>query len=137
MVSDVAVSVPRAVADEVIVHARAALPNEACGFLAGRDGRVTRFLPALNAEPSPYFYRVDPMDQLRIYEDVEARGEDVVAALHSHTRSPAFPSRTDVELAGPFEGTYVILSLAADPPVLKAFALGQGRMAARALVIED
>ena len=134
--SDAPVRLPRRIADEVVAHARAAVPNEACGFLAGRDGVVTRFLPAVNAEPSPYFYRIDPMDQLRIQDDIDDAGEEVVAAYHSHTRSPAFPSRTDLDLAGPFEGAYVICSLASDPPVLKAFTLGAGRITPRPLLVE-
>lgn len=134
--TDTAVRVPRAVADEIVAHAREALPNEACGYLIGREGRITRFAPVLNAEPSPYFYRMDPTDQLRIHREADEADEDVVAAYHSHTRSPAFPSRTDLELAGPFEGLYVILSLASEPPLLKAFTLGAGRIAPRPLVVE-
>jgi proteasome lid subunit RPN8/RPN11 len=136
VVSDGALRVPRAVADEVVAHARAAVPNEACGYLVGLDDQVTRFVPVVNAEPSPYFYRMDPEDQLRIEAELAESGEDVVASYHSHTRSPAFPSRTDLDLAGPFEGTYVILSLASDPPALKAFTMGRGRIAPRPLVVE-
>ncbi len=128
--------VPRAVADEVVAHARAALPNEACGYLVGLDDRVTRFVPVVNAQPSPYFYRMDPADQLRVARELHDAGEDVVAAYHSHTRSPAFPSRTDLDEAG-LGGTFVILSLASHPPALKAFTLGQGRVTPRALVVED
>ncbi len=135
--TDVAVRVPRAVVEEVVAHARAALPNEACGYLVGLEGRVTRFVPVVNAEPSPYFYRMDPADQLRIEQELAAVGEDVVAAYHSHTRSPSFPSRTDLDLAGPFDGTYAILSLGSDPPVLKAFTMGRGRITPRPLVVED
>ena len=130
------VRVPRSVVDEVVAHARAALPNEACGYLVGLDDRVTRFVPVVNAEPSPFFYRMDSTDQLRIEQELAEAGEDVVASYHSHTRSPAFPSRTDLELAGPFEGTYAILSLGSDPPVLKAFTMGRGRIAPRPLVVE-
>jgi len=39
---------PRALRDELVAHARAGLPNEACGILGGRDGVVERFYPAIN-----------------------------------------------------------------------------------------
>ena len=38
--------IPAAVRDEIVAHARAGLPNEACGILAGSGDRVERFYPA-------------------------------------------------------------------------------------------
>ena len=38
--------IPAALRDEIIAHAREGLPNEACGILAGREGRVEQFFPA-------------------------------------------------------------------------------------------
>ncbi len=130
-------TVPRAVADEVVAHARAGLPNEACGLLSGTDGAVTRFHPARNADASPYRYSVDPADLLRITTEIDDAGEDVVAIYHSHTRSPAFPSRTDLDLAFWPDAAYLIVSLASEPPDLKAFTLRDGRVAPRPLVIAD
>ena len=53
---------PPAVATELLRHARAELPNEACGLLSGSlaDGRATRFHPARNADASPLRYNVHP-----------------------------------------------------------------------------
>ena len=47
------VVIPAAVRDEIVAHARAGLPNEACGILAGRDGRVERFFPARARRAEP------------------------------------------------------------------------------------
>ncbi len=123
-----------AIADEIVAHARAGLPDEACGIVAGRDGVASRFYPAINADASPYRYAIDSRDLLRIVTEIEDGGEDVVAIYHSHTRSPAFPSRTDVELAFWPDAAYLIVSLASDPPDLKAFAIRDGRIARRELV---
>ena len=128
-------ALPRALADEIVAHARAGLPNEACGILGGRDGAATRFYPAQNADASPYRYTIDPADLLRIVTEIEDGGDDVVAIYHSHTRSPAFPSRTDVELAFWPDAAYLIVSLEADTPDLKAFAIRDGRIARRDLVV--
>ena len=104
--------IPAAVRDEIVGHARAGLPNEACGILAGRDGRVERFFPAESDEPSPYYYRIEARDQIRIMNAIEDAGLDLVGIYHSHTSSPAYPSRTDAEQAFWPDAVYVIVSLA-------------------------
>jgi proteasome lid subunit RPN8/RPN11 len=129
------VTLSRAFADEIIAHARAGLPDEACGIVAGRDGVATAFHPTRNADASPFRYSIDSADLLRIVTGIEDAGEDVLAIYHSHTRSPAFPSRTDVELAFWPDAAYLIVSLATDPPDLRAFEIRDGRIAARELVI--
>jgi [CysO sulfur-carrier protein]-S-L-cysteine hydrolase len=106
------VVIPAAVRDEIVAHARAGLPNEACGILAGVDGRVERFFPAESDEPSPYYYRIESRDQIRIMNEIDAAGLDLVGIYHSHTSSPAFPSRTDAEQAFWPDAVYVIVSLA-------------------------
>jgi proteasome lid subunit RPN8/RPN11 len=128
-----ALRLPRALADEIVAHARAGLPDEACGIVAGREGEATRFFPAVNADASPYRYSIDSADLLRIVTTIEDAGEELVAIYHSHTRSPAFPSRTDVELAFWPDAAYLIVSLAADPPDLRAYAIRDGRIARRPL----
>ncbi len=116
----------RAQADALIDHARAEFPNECCGLIAGRDGAATRVLPATNAEGTPVMYVMDPPEQMALMDDIDDAGEDLLAIYHSHTRSAAYPSRTDVELAFYAEPLYVIVSLQqADTPVIRAFRLSR------------
>jgi proteasome lid subunit RPN8/RPN11 len=42
---------------------------------------------------------VDPEDLVRIVLAIEAAGEDLTAIFHSHTRTPAVPSATDLRSA--------------------------------------
>jgi proteasome lid subunit RPN8/RPN11 len=42
---------------------------------------------------------------------IEDAGEELVAIYHSHTKSAAYPSQTDVNLAGWPDAVYVIVSL--------------------------
>ena len=135
MVADAPLQLSRAMADEIVAHARAGLPNEACGILSGVDATATRFHPAINGEPSPYRYSIDSQDLLRIVTDIDDAEEDLLAIYHSHTRSPAFPSRTDVDLAFWPDAAYLIVSLASDPPDLRAFTIREGRIAKRELVL--
>jgi proteasome lid subunit RPN8/RPN11 len=98
----------------LLAHARAELPNEACGLLSGSeaDRLVTTFHPARNAEASPLRYSVHPEDLVRITFAIEDAGEDLVAIFHSHTRSPAVPSATDRRAAMYPDAFYLLASLA-------------------------
>ena len=87
----------------------------------------------MNADASPFRYSIDASDLLRIVTDIDDAEEDLLAIYHSHTRSPAFPSRTDVDLAFWPDAAYLIVSLASDPPDLRAFTIRDGRIAKREL----
>jgi proteasome lid subunit RPN8/RPN11 len=129
---------PSAMAGEMIAHARAGLPNEACGVLAGANGRPERVFPMRNAEASPVVYRFDGNEQLRVFGEIEDNGWELVAIFHSHTHTEAYPSPTDRAQAhwrDPVSGReaaaypgvrYLILSLAEQEPVLRAFTFRDG-----------
>ena len=117
---------PAAMVEEIIAHARADAPNEACGIIAGKDGRATRLYRAINAEASPYRYSVDTKDLLRIHKDVDARDEEFLVIYHSHTHTDAYPSPTDVRLAAWPDAYYVLVSLKDEPPVVRAFRILDG-----------
>jgi len=110
-------------------HARAELPNEACGLLSGslEDGRATTFHPARNAEASPLRYNVHPEDLVRITFAIEDAGGELVAIFHSHTRSTAVPSATDRRSAMYPDAVYLLASLA-DPDAPPARALRAWRI---------
>jgi len=116
VVADTSLTIPGAVADQLLAHARSELPNEACGLLAGglASGTATAFHPARNAEASPLRYNVHPDDLVRIVFAIEDEGQDLVAIFHSHTRSPAVPSATDRRTAQ-YPDAYYVLATLADP----------------------
>jgi proteasome lid subunit RPN8/RPN11 len=121
------VRLPRALAEELVAHARADLPNECCGMIAGNDGVATRVHRAANTESSPFMYVMEPREQLRIMDEIDASGDDLLAIYHSHTRSAAYPSRTDVELAFFPDTLYLIVSLAdREAPEIRAFRIARG-----------
>ncbi|MBA3688008.1 MAG: M67 family metallopeptidase [Chloroflexi bacterium] len=124
-----ALVLPPSVADELMRHARAELPNEACGLLSGSpaNGRVSRFHPARNVEASPLRYNVHPEDLVRITFAIEDEGEELAAIFHSHTRSAAVPSATDRRTAMYPDAFYLLASLA-DPDARPARALRAWRI---------
>jgi [CysO sulfur-carrier protein]-S-L-cysteine hydrolase len=120
---------PKGFAEAIITQARSEYPNEACGLLAGNDGEATRLYRMTNAERSPVIYRMEPKEQLRVFREMEEEGLELVAIYHSHTRSPAYPSDTDVRLAYYPEAVYLIVSLAdPDRPELRGFRIEDGRV---------
>jgi [CysO sulfur-carrier protein]-S-L-cysteine hydrolase len=113
---------PGALADEIVAHCERGRPNEACGILAARDGTVARVFAMSNAESSPVRYSLDPREQLAVYKELDNRGWELGAVFHSHTRTEAYPSPTDVRLASE-DVPYLIVSLATPPPSLRAFRI--------------
>ena len=98
--------------DAIVAHARRDHPDEACGVVAGPEGsdRPERFVPMVNAAGSPTFYEFDPTDLLRLYREMDDRGEEPVVIYHSHTATEAYPSRTDIGLAMEPNAHYVLVS---------------------------
>ena len=97
---------------QIVAHARADHPDEACGVIAGPAGRdrPERFIPMLNAERSPTFYRFDSLEQLQVWREMDDRDEEPVVIYHSHTATEARPSRTDISYASEPGAHYVLVS---------------------------
>jgi proteasome lid subunit RPN8/RPN11 len=128
----------RALLEELIDHARDDLPNECCGIVASDDGAAVKVFRATNAEASPVRYSLDPREQYRITMEIEEQGWELGAIYHSHTRSEAYPSQTDVNLAFYPDAVYVIVSLREpDDPEVRAFRIAEERIEEVALTIED
>jgi proteasome lid subunit RPN8/RPN11 len=102
----------RELVDKIVAHARADHPDEACGVIAGPAGSddPQRFIPMVNAARSPTFYEFDSGDLLKLYREMDERGEEPVVIYHSHTATEAYPSRTDVALAAEPNAHYVLVS---------------------------
>lgn len=112
--------------DELIAHAREESPNECCGYLRARDGVVDRTFRARNPRRSPYGYELDPQSLLAANE-LDDEGWEV-AIYHSHPRSPAEPSQTDINLATYPHWTYLIVSLDGDAPHVRGWRIADGRV---------
>ena len=121
-----------ALAHELLAHARAEVPNEACGILSGpADGEMaTAYHPARNVDASPYVYTVHPEDLVRIVLAIEDAGDDLLAIFHSHTHTPAEPSATDRRQAMYPDAIYLLATLmdanAAPEMALRAWRIRDG-----------
>lgn len=126
----------RAHVDEMIQHARADFPNEACGILATKGGEVVELYRLRNAAESPVQYLMDSRDQLRVMLDIDDHEWDLGAIYHSHTRTRAYPSQTDIGLAQYPGALHIIVSLADERrPEVRAFRIENGAVHEEALEV--
>jgi proteasome lid subunit RPN8/RPN11 len=120
--------IPKQIYEAMLEHAREEVPNECCGLIGGSDGEGLTLYRAKNAEASPLRYNLDPQDQFRIMREIEEKGEELAAIYHSHTKSPAYPSQTDINLATYPDTLYLIVSLAAGETPLRGFRIVDGQV---------
>ncbi len=106
-------------ADAIVAQARAEYPNEACGIVIGsgvaaEGGLALRYVACRNEAASPYRYVIDSQEALRLSIEADDAGHEFWAIVHSHVRSPAVPSPTDLGLAFWPDALYLLVSLAED-----------------------
>lgn len=118
--------------DELLAHARDDVPNECCGLLWASDGAIVGVKRATNRRNSPYGYELDSGSLLEANDLDE---EFQVGIYHSHPRSPAEPSQTDINLAFYPHWLYVIVSPTHEPHV-RAWRIADGNVEEEELVLD-
>ncbi len=121
--------IPAELLNRIIEHARQEYPLESCGILAGKDGRITNFYPMVNTEKSSSCFRMEPQEQLRVFQEIERKGLELSAIYHSHPHTAAFPSQRDVDQAFYPDSLILIISLKdKSAPQIGAFQIEEGRI---------
>ena len=110
--------------DEMIRHVQEQVPLEACGLLAGKNGRVERVILIRNQAQSPVRFVMDPYQQLEALEWIESHALELVGIFHSHPAGPETVSPTDIA-----EAAYEVVHLIWSQP--------NGQWAARGYWIEN
>jgi len=124
-------------AKEIVEHGLREFPNEACGLIAGTDGSAVKVFAMRNVDASPMSYRLDPKEQLEVFDRMNAEGLELFGIYHTHTHTEAYPSETDQRLAFYPEARYVIVSLSdRDKPVVRAFRITDGEVTEEELTIQ-
>jgi len=124
--------------DEMVAHAREDLPNECCGMVGGADGEASVVVPVVNAAASPLRFEMDPQGQYNALKAIEEDGKELLGIYHSHTKSAAYPSQTDVNQAVSWpDAIWLIVSLQdADAPDVKGYWLKDLAIADAELIVE-
>jgi proteasome lid subunit RPN8/RPN11 len=121
--------------EQLLAHARDEAPNECCAVV-GMDGdRAASVYPARNRFASPMRFELHPEDLLRIYTETEQRGEQL-AIFHSHPKTEAYPSQTDINLARGWPGALWLICSLAGEPVVRVFEIDGDRVEEVELVVD-
>jgi proteasome lid subunit RPN8/RPN11 len=123
--------------EKLLKQIKEEFPNEACGILAGKEGKVKNVYEMANIDKSPATYFMDAKEQLLVMKDMRNLGLEMVGIYHSHVASPAYPSAHDIEMAFYPEVSYVIISLNdKDNPTVRSFKIEEGKIAEEEVKIE-
>lgn len=108
-------------------HALESSPYECCGLLSsGKDNLIATVHPLRNTAHTPLTnYFASPEDMFSAMRQMREAGHQMSGIYHSHPRSKAYPSPTDVQMAFYPEAIYFIISL--EPQIeLRAFKINGG-----------
>ena len=121
---------------EIVEQGLREFPNECCGVIASEAGIPVKVIPMTNADASPATYRLDGMEQLKVFDELDDRGWELWAIYHSHTHTDAYPSETDRKLAFYPDSRYLVLSVAdRDEPEIRSFFIRDGEVTDEELTI--
>jgi proteasome lid subunit RPN8/RPN11 len=113
--------------DAMIAFAREGLPNEACGLIAGKADEDTKTIEKVyfltNTDGNAEHFSIDPKEQLAAVRNMRELGLIPLGNFHSHPSTPARLSEEDIRLAYDPKASYLVLSLAEEFPVLRAFGV--------------
>jgi proteasome lid subunit RPN8/RPN11 len=105
------------VLQEIRQHAKEAYPDECCGALIVRDGRIDEAfrLPNTTSAGARRRFRIGPADYRLAEQRAQDTGGELAGFYHSHPDHPARPSEHDLQQAWP-NLTYAIVSVTKGAP---------------------
>ncbi|MFQ5815880.1 MAG: Mov34/MPN/PAD-1 family protein [Candidatus Hydrothermarchaeaceae archaeon] len=108
--------------DELLAHADRESPHEACGVMVGamedEAREVAIVYECTNVDPDPDVgYEINPMELLRVMEDAEGKGLEIIGFYHSHPMALSRPSMVDESKATWTGHSYAIVSPKSTPVI--------------------
>lgn len=120
-----------AILEAIKAQALKEMPNEACGYLAGKvldDGTLSAHerIPMTNIDASPDHFSFAPKEQFSAVKQARDSGLSLISVYHSHPETPARMSEEDIRLANDTETVYLIYSVATDD--IKGFTINREKV---------
>ena len=153
--------IPSSIIQDIIAHARELAPNECCGILSGKKEtvvesyRITNILATMSQQELSRFegaklsdlqrlspeeradiaFQMDSKEYGEAQRNIRLNNQDFLGFYHSHPKSPARPSDTDITMAMEYESFrkkmmngplpfHLIVSLTdAENPVIRAYRI--------------
>ena len=129
------ITIVQRVLDDVWAHARAEAPRECCGMLVGTGDHILESVRATNLESGTTRFQIDPGDHMRALREARAKRLDVVGFYHSHPRSRAYPSETDIAESGYADAFHLIAGVAEHGNDTRLFRIGRDSVIEIAYVV--
>jgi len=123
--------------DKIIAHAEQDAPIEACGFLFGKEGKITRHRPVTNVERRTDHFTFEPNEQLASYQYAARDELEIIGVYHSHPVTPAVPSEEDMRLARKQNLLHVLVSLVEGKKRVRVFYIKDGKAEEEPLIVHD
>lgn len=124
--------------DRILRHATAAVPHEACGLIAGRDGYAQEIIAMDNAAQGPQGrYSMEGQALYEALRHIESQGLELLAVYHSHPVGDSLPSRTDITEWGYPGALMLIVGLKHHNPQLQAWRILPDRVQPAGLFIDQ
>ena len=133
-------TIRRAILDSVIEHAYSAHPDISCGFVAGPEGtdRPERHIPMRNAEVARNLWSFDTLESVRVFREMDARGEEPVVVYHSQDLPDPEISRRTLSFAiGPQVHYLVISTSYPEVPLYRSYRVVDGRAVEDEITVVD
>lgn len=114
---------------EILQHALADAPREACGIVAGRGARVERVIALPNIASNPQtHYRLDDAAFVEALNTIDRAGQSLLGFYHSHPQGEPIPSTTDIQQAVYPDAVQIIVGLSNATPRLAAWQIRPGQV---------
>jgi len=121
------IAIGRKIAEEMIRHAKEEYPRECCGMLAGKERTITKLFKTKNIAESEDLYELDPLEQVKAFEEIDRLSLKLLGIYHSHPNHPCYPSGLDRSQAFYPDTVFFIISLLEfQQPHIKAFRIEKG-----------
>lgn len=107
-----AISIPKKIVQSLLHHAQQTPTQEVCGLISSQNNKPYHCYPIKNTAQQPEcFFNLDSQQQIQTMSQMRENNEQLFAIYHSHPKTPAIPSITDIEQANYPDALYIIISL--------------------------
>ena len=131
------ITITREIIEEMEKHAKEECPRECCGMLAGKERTITKLFKTKNIAESEDLYELDPLEQVKAFEEIDRLSLKLLGIYHSHPDHPCYPSGLDRSQAFYPDTVFFIISLLDfDNPQLKAFRLNKGEVVEEEIIFD-
>ena len=131
------ITISREIVEEMIRHAKEECPRECCGMLAGREHTITKLFKTKNIAESEDLYELDPLEQVKAFEEIDRLSLKLLGVYHSHPDHPCYPSGLDRSQAFYPDTVFFIISLLDfDNPQIRAFKMSEGEVVEEEIIVD-